>query len=53
MMIDLKLIGLFLIGEGIASVIYSKDQRTINNVGRFIRIFIGVLLFMTMIAQGI
>jgi len=34
--------GLFLVGEGLVSVFYSKDQQTISTVGRFARIGIGL-----------
>jgi len=38
---NMKAIGLFLIGEGILSMIYSKDKRPICQVGRLTRIIIG------------
>lgn len=40
----LKIFGLFLIGEAIASMVYSQDKRSISNTGRMARIVIGFVL---------
>lgn len=34
--------GLFLVGEGLVSIFYSKDQQTISTAGRIVRIGIGL-----------
>ena len=37
--------GVFLVGEGIISILFSLDQRPVANVSRFVRILIGLGLF--------
>ena len=37
-------IGLFLVIEGVLSIMYSQDARQISHIGRIIRILIGIYL---------
>ncbi len=39
-----KIIGLFLISEGLLSIIYSQDRQNISQFGRVGRICIGIYL---------
>jgi hypothetical protein len=38
----IKLAGAIIIIDGVASIIYSEDQRAVSNTGRVIRSIIGV-----------
>lgn len=40
-----KLIGSYLFVEGLGSIAYSKDQRSLSNIGRLGRMGIGLWLF--------
>jgi len=40
----IRVIGLFLIAEGILSILYSQDQQPISNFGRLLRIGAGIFL---------
>lgn len=39
-----QLLGFFLIGESIASIVASQDQRSVSTLGRELRIIIGIYL---------
>jgi len=42
----LKIFGVFLISEAVISIGYSQDQQKVSQVGRVIRIGIGVVLLL-------